>query len=327
MMAGAAAALAPTALRQVKALQQADPDVRGPLTWVPLPVPLMAKLTKSGILSAERALADGIDNRTQSVPAAEGRPAVRLELYRRQGLTGAVPALLWIHGGGYVMGAVTNDDDWCCRVAAELDVQVVSTDYRKAPEHPFPAAPDDCWAALQWAAAHAGELGGDPARLAVAGDSAGANLACALALRARDEGGPALRAQINFYGSCNYPWPKTPSAEEFADGPLLTSDDVDWFWEQYLTDPATQQDDPLASPLRAASHEGLAPAFVATAECDPSRDDAEAFAVKLEHAGVTVARKRYPGMIHGFASWVGFLPGAREALQDAVRFLKQHTGK
>lgn len=309
-----------------------DPQIDAMLSSMPpwpgvrhIPLAMLRQSVRDSSIAippAQDAVVAGVEDRTIAGPGGD----LALRIYIPQG-EGPFPVTLYMHGGGFVVGDLDTQDMIARALCAWGETLVISVDYRLAPEHPFPAAPDDCWAALQWAAAHAGELGGDPARLAVAGDSAGANLACALALRARDEGGPALRAQINFYGSCNYPWPKTPSAEEFADGPLLTSDDVDWFWEQYLTDPATQQDDPLASPLRAASHEGLAPAFVATAECDPSRDDAEAFAAKLEHAGVTVARKRYPGMIHGFASWVGFLPGAREALQDAARFLKQHTGK
>ncbi len=186
LVAAAAARALPTVLKQAKALGAADPGCRGPLTWVPLPVPQLAKLTKSGLVPSERELAEGIDNQTRSVPAADGRPEIRLELYRRPGLTGTVPALLWIHGGGYVMGAVTNDDAWCCRVAAELDLQVVSTSYRKAPEDPFPAALDDCFASLTWLIEHADELGVDPTRVIVGGNSAGAGLAAALAQRAHD---------------------------------------------------------------------------------------------------------------------------------------------
>ena len=228
-----------------------------------------------------------------------------------------------MHGGGYVVGDLDTQDMIARAFCAWGETVVVSVDYRLAPEHPFPAAPDDVFAALQWAVAHAAEIGGDPSRIAVAGDSAGGNLACAAALRARDEGGPALRAQVNLYGSCNYPSEDTASAREFAEGPILKKDDVDWFWEQYLTSPA-EQDDPQASPVRAASHADLPPAFIATAECDPSRDDAEAFAAKLESAGVQVEMKRYAGMVHGFASWVGFLPGARDVMQDASQFLKKH---
>lgn len=234
------------------------------------------------------------------------------------------PVVIYCHGGGYVVGDLDTQDMIARALCAWSGAIVVSVDYRLAPEHPFPAAPDDTFAALQWVAGHAAEFGGDPARLAVAGDSAGGNLVAAAALRARDQGGPVLRAQVNLYGSCNYPSEQTASAREFAAGPLLQQDDIAWFYEQYLPDPAVQQHDPQASPFRAASHANLPPTFVGTAECDPSRDDAEAFSAKLAGAGVPVTAKRYPGMVHGFASWVGFLPGARAVLQDAAAFLKLH---
>ena len=246
-----------------------------------------------------------------------------LRLYTPEG-SAPFPVVIYCHGGGYVVGDLDTQDMIARALCAWSGAIVVSVDYRRAPEHPFPAAPDDTFAALQWVAGHAAEFGGDPARLAVAGDSAGGNLVAAAALRARDQGGPALRAQVNLYGSCNYPSEQTASAREFAAGPLLQQDDIAWFYEQYLPDPAVQQHDPQASPFRAASHANLPPTFVGTAECDPSRDDAEAFAAKLAGAGVPVTAKRYPGMVHGFASWVGFLPGARAVLQDAATFLKQH---
>lgn len=309
-----------------------DPQIEAMLASMPpwpgvrhIPLAMLRQSVRDSSMAippAQDAAVAKVEDRTIAGPGGD----LPLRIYTPQG-EGPFPVTLYMHGGGFVVGDLDTQDMIARALCAWGETLVISVDYRLAPEHPFPAAPDDCWAALQWAAAYAGELDGDPARLAVAGDSAGANLACGLALRARDEGGPAVRAQINFYGSCNYPSVKTASANEFENGPLLTSDDSDWFWEQYLTDPASQQNDPQASPSRAVNHVGLAPAFVGTAECDPTRDDAETFAAKLEQAGVTVERKRYSGMIHGFVSWVGFLPGAREALQDAARFLKQHTGK
>jgi acetyl esterase len=244
---------------------------------------------------------------------------LRARLYWPEG-EGSHPVTLYMHGGGYVVGDLDTQDMIARALCHWGETLVVSLDYRLAPEHKFPAAPDDVWAALNWFAEHAEELGGDPARLAVAGDSAGGNLACAASLRARDAGF-GLRAQVNMYGSCNYPDTDRPSAREYADGPILKKDDVAWFWEQYLADPA-QAEDPQASPYRATSHAGLCPAFIGTAECDPSRDDAEAYAEKLKASGVEVMARRYPGMVHGFASWVAFLPGAREVLMDAGTFLK-----
>lgn len=246
-----------------------------------------------------------------------------LRIYTPEG-TGPFPVVVYCHGGGYVVGDLDTQDMIARALCAWSAAVVVSVDYRLAPEHPFPAAPDDAFAALEWVAAHAAEIGGRADRLAVAGDSAGGNLVAAAALRARDRGGPALRALVNIYGSCNYPSEQTASAREFADGPILKQDDIDWFYEQYLRDPAREQHDPQAAPVRAANHAGLPPTFVGTAECDPSRDDAELFGAKLAAAGVPVEVRRYPGMVHGFASWVGFLPGARAVLQDAAAFLNRH---
>ena len=245
---------------------------------------------------------------------------IGLRLYWPEG-AGPFPITVYMHGGGYVVGDLDTQDMIARALCAWGQTMVVSVDYRLAPEHRFPAGPEDSYAALAWIAANGATLGGDPARIAVAGDSAGANHACALALRARDRGGPPLRGVVNIYGSCTYPSDDTPSAREFADGPILRGDDVAWFWEQYLADPA-DRDDYRASPLRAASHADLPPHFVGTAECDPTRDDAEAYAAKLAAAGVAVTTQRYAGMVHGFASWVGFLPGARAVLGDAGTFLK-----
>ncbi|WP_298196955.1 alpha/beta hydrolase [Novosphingobium sp.] len=254
------------------------------------------------------------------IPGPGGDLPIRI--YTPEG-RGPFPVIVYLHGGGYVVGDLDTQDMIARALCAWSAAVLVSVDYRLAPEHKFPAGVEDSVAALRWVAGNAAAIGGDASRLALVGDSAGANLACAAALVARDEGGPAVRAVVNIYGSCNYPGTATPSAIAFADGPILRADDVAWFWEQYLEHPS-QQDDPRASPLRAASHAGLPPHFVGTAECDPSRDDAEDFARKLIAAGVETRLQRYPGMVHGFASWVGFLPGARAVLQDAAAFLKTH---
>lgn len=266
--------------------------------------------------------ADAVVARTEDRDIAGPLGPLRLRLYWPEG-EGPFPITVYMHGGGYVVGDLDTQDMIARALCAWGKTLVVSVDYALAPEHKFPAGPEDSFAALQWAEAHGAEVGGDPARIAVAGDSAGGNHACALALMARDRGGPALRAVVNIYGSCNYPSSNRPSAEEFANGPILRKDDVDWFWEQYLADPS-QADDYRASPYRAASHEGLPPHFIGTAECDPSRDDAEAYADKLADAGIAVVKKRYAGMVHGFASWIGFLPGARDVMRDSADFLISH---
>ena len=268
---------------------------------------------------------DAVVARTEDRAIAGPDGQVPLRLYWPQG-EGPFPITVYMHGGGYVVGDLDTQDVIARALCAWGQTLVVSVDYALAPERKFPAGPEDSYAALEWVAAHGGEVGGDPARIAVAGDSAGGNHACALALMARDRAGPKVCAAVNIYGSCNFPSTDTPSSREFADGPILRADDIAWFWEQYLADPA-QQDDYRASPIRAASHAGLPPHFIATAECDPSRDDAELYAAKLKEAGIEVTVKRYPGMVHGFASWVGFLPGAREVMQDSGQFLQDQFNR
>lgn len=247
---------------------------------------------------------------------------VPIRIYTPVG-NGPFPVVVFFHGGGWVTDDLDTHDRIARALAYGANSIVVSVAYRLAPEHPFPAAPDDCWAATQWAARHASELGGDATRLAVAGSSAGGNLAAGVALRARDAGSPKLRAQVMFYGSGNYPSVETPSAREFTDGPILNLDSVHYFWNLYLSNPQKDQDHPLASPIRAASHAGLPPAFMATAEIDPTRDDGEAYAAKLVAAEVPVVNRRYAGMVHGFVSWLGVIDGAQIALDDACAFLKK----
>jgi acetyl esterase len=235
-----------------------------------------------------------------------------------------LPIVVYFHGGGYVVGDLDTQDMIARAFCAWAEAIVISVDYRLAPEHRFPAAIDDGFAALKWAEAHAAELGGDASRLGLAGDSAGGNIATALALRCSDQKGPKVKALVNIYGSANAPTNPTPSSIEFADGPILRSDDIQWFWENYLTNPEVEQNHQEASPLRAESLADLPPSFIATAEYDPSRDDAEAFAARLAAEGNEVMMKRYEGMVHGFASWVGFLPGARAVMQETSQFLKNH---
>ncbi len=238
---------------------------------------------------------------------------------------GPFPIVVFFHGGGWVVGDLDTQDMICRALCHGARSVVLSVDYRLAPEHKFPAAIDDAWAATCWAAAHSVELGGDAARLSVAGDSAGANLSAAVALRARDENGPPLRAQILIYGSCDYPSIRTPSTIEFANGPIITDAAIQYFWKQFLADPAVDQDHPWASPARAKSHRGLAPAFVATAEMDPSRDDGERYGEILARAGVATESRRYAGMPHGFLSWVGLVDQAGRCAEDACSFLTRHN--
>lgn len=262
-----------------------------------------------------------VEDRTIPGPAGE----IPVRLYTPEG-TGPFPVIAYFHGGGFVVGDLDTQDMIARGLCAGVESIVVSVDYRLAPEHRFPAAFEDGWAAVQWIGENAAEIGGDPERLAVAGDSAGGVIASAAALLARDAGAPKLSAQINWYGPGIHPIPDGGSAAEFENGPVLRLDDAHYFWELHIRD-ESDYDDMRASPMKATSHEGLAPAFIATAECDPIRDAVEAYAPVLRDAGVEVEMKRYPGMVHGFVSWIGFLPGAQSAMADACAFARKHLAK
>jgi acetyl esterase len=194
---------------------------------------------------------------------------------------------------------------------------VVAVDYRLAPEHKFPAAVDDSYAATLWVAANAGALGVDPRRIAVGGDSAGGNLAAVVSLKCRDEAGPALALQVLVYPVTNLASFDTGSYRAFAEGYNLTRAEMEWFRASYLDRPEDGKH-PHASPLLAANLSGLPPALVITAECDPLRDEGEAYAKRLEQAGVPVTCTRYPGMIHPFFSMPGALTQARKAIEQVA---------
>ena len=256
----------------------------------------------------------------RKLPGPDGDVPVRV--YTPEG-SGPFPAIAYFHGGGWVVGDLDTQDmiaRGLCHAAAAV---VVSVDYRLAPEHKFPAGVNDCWAAVRFLASQGCEINADPSRLAVAGDSAGGGLANVMALRARDEG-VKLAAVLNYYGPCRYPSVATESAKEFATGPVLTRDDTFWFWEQYLNDADAEWNHPWVSPAYASSLKGIAPTFIGSAEIDPSRDDAEFYGDVLKAAGVEVEVKRYPGMIHGFLSWLGIVDGAQLALSDGAAWLRRH---
>jgi acetyl esterase len=225
---------------------------------------------------------------------------IPLRLYRPKDVapTTALPVLAYFHGGGWVIGDLDTHDVLCRQLTAEAGVSVVSVDYRLAPEHRFPAAVDDAWAATRWIAAHAAELAVDAGRLAVGGDSAGGNLATVVALLARDHGGPAIALQSLVYPVTDATM-ETRSYRDSGEGFLLTRDSMKWFLDQYLSR-AADAGDWRVSPLRARSLEGLPPALVVTAGFDPLRDEGEAYAARLREAGVRVDAVCYGGMIHGF---------------------------
>jgi acetyl esterase len=219
-----------------------------------------------------------------------------------------------------VLCSLDTHDGMCRNLCAGAACVVASVDYRLAPEHKFPAGTDDCLAATRWAAAHAAELCADPARLAVAGDSAGANMAAVTALRVRDEGGPPLCGQLLLYPVTDYHTPGTPSYDENAEGYGLTRETMKWFWAHYLND-ASEGAHPHASPLRTRDLSRLPPALVVTAEYDPLRDEGELYAEKLRAAGVPTALTRYGGVNHGFMFWVGVVDKAGAAMSEACLWL------
>lgn len=237
--------------------------------------------------------------------------------------TEEAPLVVYFHGGGFVSGSVDAWDGLCRRIAKASDAVVVSVDYRLAPEHRFPIPLDDCHAAVAWAVAHAEAFGADAARVAVAGDSAGGNLAAAVALRARVEG-PPLRAQVLIYPVVS-PECASASMVENASGYLLTTDSMKSMWDWYLG-PDGDRNDAFAAVDRAADYADLPPAVVLTAEFDPLRDEGEHYASLLDGFGVEVECTRYDGMLHGFIGLRDFVPDADTAVTQIADFLRTHVG-
>jgi acetyl esterase len=237
--------------------------------------------------------------------------SIRLRLYWPNAAAPA-PAIVYYHGGGHVIGSLDTHDLVARNLCAGTDALVASVDYRMGPEHKFPAAVEDSFAALKWVHAHANELGADPDRIGVHGDSAGANLAAVVALMARDAGGPRLRLQSLVYPVTDYSL-AGDSYERFAEGyGVLTRQAMVWFRNHYLRTPKDAEDW-RASPIKAASLAGVAPAIVVTAECDVLHDDGEGYAEALRRAGVPVEYKEYSGMIHAFFGMVPVVDDAMNA--------------
>jgi acetyl esterase len=247
-----------------------------------------------------------------AVPGPGGDVPARL--YVPDAGEAGLPLVVYLHGGGWIMGSLESYDPVCRALANRARAAVLSVGYRLAPEDPFPAAVKDAWAALRWAEEHAADLDADPARLAVAGDSAGGNLAAALAVRARDHGGPALRAQLLVYPATD-PRMESSSFVEFAHGFGLTADEMEWSWGAYLD--GADLDDPDAAPAR-ANPLNLAPAVVVLAELDPLRDDGAAYAAALEQAGGRARVIEVPRAVHGFWRFLAVSRLARETLDEAA---------
>jgi acetyl esterase len=256
-----------------------------------------------------------VENR--KIPGPAGQIPIRV--YTPE-LAGPLPGLVFFHGGGFVLCSLDTHDGLCRSVANAAGCVVVSVDYRLAPEHPYPAAPEDCYAATQWVAKNGSELGIDVTRLAIGGDSAGGNLTAVTALLARDRGGPALRFQLMIYPVTNCAF-DTASYRDNAEGYFLTTGMMRWFWDQYVAD-SKQGAEAYASPLRAVNLAHLPPGLCITAEYDPLRDEGEAYAARLREAGVDVRTSRYDGMFHGFLSMTAQLDKARAAVAEAGAALR-----
>jgi acetyl esterase len=255
-----------------------------------------------------------VEDRTVPGPDAE----IPVRVYRPAGDAALRPGVVYFHGGGWVICDLDSHDGACRRLTNAVDAVVVSVDYRLAPEHRWPAAAEDAYAATRWVAEHAAELGIDPARLAVAGDSAGGNLTAVVAQMARDRSGPPLAFQLMVYpvtdvsaGRMDY-----ASKRENAVGYFLTNAQMEWYRDQYLA-ADREGEEPYVSPVRAESLAGLPPACVVTAEMDPLRDEGEAYAAALEAAGVPVTTYRAPGMFHGFFNMDAVLDGSKDAQRVA----------
>jgi acetyl esterase len=260
--------------------------------------------------------------RDSSMQLADGTE-LGLRIYRPRDTDGErLPVLVYFHGGGWVSGDPRQSEWWCAGVSAQARMTVVSVDYRLAPEHPYPTPPEDCYAATTWVAEHADELDVDPSRLAVAGDSAGGNLAAVVCVMARDRGGPAIRLQVLIYPSVDV-GADYPSKYENENAPILTRKDIENTPRLYVRGEAELKD-PYVSPLY-ADHHGLPPALIQTAQYDPLRDHGPAYANALREAGVEVRLTNYVTAVHGFASLPGVVPAAGQALAEAVDAIRHYV--
>jgi acetyl esterase len=260
-----------------------------------------------------------IDDHRAGVPGGE----ITIRCYRPRDTDG-LPVLVFFHGGGWVIGDLDTHDGICRALANAADCAVASVDYRLAPEHKYPVAADDAFAATRWIAQNGRRLGVDGQRLAVGGDSAGGNLAAVVSLMAREHGGPSIRFHLMVYPVTHHSF-DTPSYRECAEGYLLTRSAMQWFWNHYLRGPDDGRQG-YASPLLAKDLSGLPPALVITAGYDPLRDEGEAYATRLREAGVSVTLTRYPGMIHGFWRMLNFVDQARVARDEAAAALRKALG-
>ncbi len=315
----------------IKAMTYAiDPEL---VPWLDM-LPKMTFSDRDSVLAARASMEDvknvapayepvnPLDIRDTTVPGPSGAPDVPVRVYAPANRDGVVPGLLYIHGGGFIVGDLDTFHTGLLRLVDQLGVVIVSVDYRLAPEHPFPAPVEDCYAALTWVAAKAAELGIDPARLGVAGDSAGGGLAAAVALLARDRGGPALSFQYLGIPELDDRL-DTPSMRAYVDTPIWNRPNAIFSWTSYLgTEPGGPDVSPYAAPARAEDLSGLPPTFVVTSQFDPLRDEGIAYAQRLMQAGVNTELHHYPGTFHG-SSLVEAAAVSKRMLADELDGLRR----
>ncbi len=275
---------------------------------------------KAGLLDVKPEPVFAAHDRSVPGPAS----GVPLRIYVPRPATGPFPVLVWLHGGGHVVGSLDSYDALCRQLALQGDCIVASVAYRLAPEHKFPAGVEDSFAALQWVGLHAADIGGDPERLAIGGDSAGANLAAVCAILARDAGAPALRFQLLVYPR-TAPDEESASHHAFAEGHLLTRKTILWFHDHYRAS-AEDRGDFRYAPLLCPDLARLPPALVIVGECDPLRDDGIAYARRLEAAGNLVELADFPGMVHPFFSMGGAVAAGRQAVTQAAQAVRRALG-
>ena len=270
-----------------------------------------------GAAAVEREDVDEIEDR--NLVGADGQD-LPIRLYRPKGVQNPAPITVFFHGGGWVVGGLLSHDAECRALSNQTRTVLIAVDYRLAPEHPFPAAPEDCYTALCQIVELADELGIDPNRLAVMGDSAGGNLATVVCLMSRDRSGPKICHQLLIYPACDIDPDRWPSIKENSTGYLLTEEMMRWFYRHYVG-AETFLDEAYASPIRANDLSGLPSAQVITAEFDPLRDEGEAYAQALSDAGVQTYYEGAPGLIHGFLGFAEMIPEAKEVRNAACKRL------
>ncbi|MEW9547744.1 alpha/beta hydrolase [Nonomuraea sp. NPDC050783] len=313
-----------------------DPELRAAIEAVPMPVTDLASMTleqlqrmraqANAIMAAAPRIETDVTVEDRHVPGPDGAPEVGVRIYRPAGDGRDRPGLYWIHGGGMVMGTPRIDDAMMIDYVERLGLVVVSVDYRLAPEHPHPAPVEDCYAGLAWTAKAAGELGIDPARLAVGGASAGGGLAAATVLLARDRGGPEVAFQLLICPMLD-DRDATPSTVQHADAVVWNRDANRYGWRALLGDRVGGADvSPYAAPARAGDLSGLPPAFVDVGELEVFRDEDMDYALRLARAGVSTEFHLYPGAFHGFDMMVPDAALSRRAREARVAALRRAYG-